>query len=65
MTPKQTQALDLAKANDGAVFAGYNVTKKGSRVMVAASTLRALEKQGLVTLCIGPDGGMMARVVTE
>ena len=60
MTTAQTKALEIA-LRDGAVFAGRS-EHKGSAFTVSASTLRALERQGKLTLSIGPDGGMMGRL---
>lgn len=56
----QQKALDYA-AENGCVFAGENVTSRGSCFQVAASTLRALERRGFLTVQISPDGGMMGR----
>jgi hypothetical protein len=59
-----TDALRFLRA-EGVVFAGANVTRRGSVVRVAASTLRALERRDLCTLSVGPDGGIMARFRDE
>lgn len=63
LTINMKTAIQFAKDN-GAVFAGYNMAR-GSRFRVAASTLLALEKRGLLTTSIGPDGGMMGRLTEK
>lgn len=60
MTPME-KAIEIAKRN-GAVFAGKNGNGKGGLVTVSASTIRGLELRGLVTVSIGPDGGMMTKL---
>lgn len=65
MTILMMRALDIAAGNCGFVAAGYNVVCKGanhSRVMVYASTLRALASRGLATLCLSTEGGMAAEL---
>jgi len=59
LTPKMQQILDLVTKRGG-MFAGHDVDDRGWQINVPASTLRALEKRGLITLSISPDGGMMA-----
>lgn len=54
-------ALAYARAHGGVIFAGRNVHAGCSRSFSAAA-LRALEREGLVTLRLSPDGGMMAEV---
>lgn len=58
-TPAQQAAMTRI-LRDGFVYAGTN-THKGRVERTAASTLRALERKGLVVLSLSPDGGMMAR----
>lgn len=57
ITPSMTKALEFAQRH-GAVHAGANV-KRGHVVRFPASVLRALERRGLLSLQISPDGGMM------
>lgn len=59
MTESMTKALEVAKAQGGHVFAGYNVVR-GRQTLISARTLDALARRGVVTLSIGPDGGMLA-----
>lgn len=47
-------------AEDGAVFAGNNVSRKGCVENISASTLRSMERAGLVTIRMSPDGRLMA-----
>lgn len=54
------KALDIA-ARVGLVCAGGNIVG-GRLYRVNARTLDALARRGLVTLCLGPDGGMAARL---
>jgi len=61
LSESQLKALTIADANNGIVFAGANHLRNGSIQHVPAAALRALERRGVVTLHIGPDGGMMAR----
>lgn len=63
MTTAMQKAINMAKAQGGYIIAGHSVSAKGSTVRVSASTLRALAKRGVMTLHIGPDGGMMGRLV--
>jgi hypothetical protein len=44
------------------VCAGASCDERGSRTFHAASTLRALERRGFVSVQLSPDGGMMARI---
>ena len=65
LTSAQRKALAYAadeREGDGCVFAGRSVTRRGSVFEVAASTIRALERRGLVTTSISPDGGVMATI---
>ena len=61
LTPKMIRALTIAN-RDGAVFAGYN-SHKGCIEKVAANTILALARRGLVVSFIGPDGGVAARPI--
>jgi hypothetical protein len=69
LTPKMLDALRLARVNDGVVFAGVDYKREpGGRhrmVRTPASVLLGLERRGLATCQIGPDGGMMARLTPE
>ena len=63
MEMKLTAAMQSAMEwidRDGFVYAGTNV-HKGRQYNIAASTLRGLERRGLVALQVSPDGGMMAK----
>ncbi len=63
LNAKREKALALAKRN-GAVFAGHgNEESWGCYRRVSASTIRALERRGLVKTRISPDGGLMATLV--
>lgn len=61
MTNAQIVALQAA-SESGAVCAGYNTRRNGSRFYVAYPTLRALHRRGLLALVISPDGGVMGRI---
>lgn len=64
LTPAMKQAVELARRN-GAVFAGFgNEISRGSCTTVAASTIAALVRRGILTKRISPDGGMMG-VLTQ
>jgi len=58
------KALAVA-INGGMVFAGYDVSRKGSKFLTSAKTLTALAKLGYITLTISPDGGTFGRVTEE
>ncbi len=58
-TEAQSNALAILN-RDGVVFAGSNV-HKGRTEFVFASSLKALARQGIVTIHTSPDGGLMAR----
>lgn len=59
MTPAMLRAMGILEAR-GTVFAGCQT--EGDGQPINASTLRALERRGLVRLGLSPDGGMMARL---
>jgi hypothetical protein len=59
---KAAFAVALAHEN-GAVYPGTNVFK-GAVYRVNVSTIRALERRGLLTTHLSPDGGMMARLAS-
>lgn len=63
LTDEMTRVLTLV-VERGALVAGKG-EHKGRVERISATTLKALERRGLVTLHIGPDGGMMARPVIE
>jgi hypothetical protein len=58
LTAAQTKALEYLTEH-GYVFSGTTV-QRGAVVRVAASTLRALERKGLVTIAHHCDGGLVA-----
>ena len=64
LTPRMVTALRIA-SEKVKVSAGLDVTPSGQSVRIAASTLRALEQRGLVTLCLSSDGGMAARLTED
>jgi hypothetical protein len=59
LTAKQRVALDTALRN-GAVFAGKS-ENKGHASSVAATTVMALKRRGLLDIQIGPNGGLTGR----
>ena len=69
LTPKMLDALRVARVNDGCVFAGkdYKRQSGGRHIMIRtpATVLMGLERRGLATLQLSPEGGMMARLTPE
>lgn len=57
-TPAQIRVLE-AIGRDGSAIAGRSV-HKGRVEVLSAQAMLALERAGIVTITIGPDGGMMA-----
>jgi len=64
LTDKMVYAMRIAKVDSG-VVAGKSIDWRGSVCVVFASTLRALASRGLMTLSIGPDGGMAASLTAK
>lgn len=58
-TPAQIRVLEVI-ARDGSAVAGRSAYR-GRVENLSAQAMLALERAGIVTISIGPDGGMMAR----
>lgn len=65
-TASQLFALRFAwHEGGGHVYAGGNVTRRGSAYRVNASTIRALARRGYLETFIHSDGGMGARLTAR
>jgi hypothetical protein len=63
LTDKMRHALTVA-VDRHAVFAGTNHGKFGL-FKIPSTVLRALESRRLITVTVGPDGGMMGKPTDE
>lgn len=62
MKLSQPMILALQRAiKSGAVFAGTGASERGAVERHSAKALQGLERRGLLTLHISPDGGTMGR----
>jgi len=64
LTPSMKKALELAAMNEGYIVAGSNVVK-GVSYNVAAPTIDALVRRGIMTRRFSCEGGTAAQMAEE